>query len=290
MAARIADYEYGWVINDILTYGEKKKGRNGNTYSLFAKSMTIYARDAFPIITSKKVAWKHAIKELLWHLSKDSSNVNALGSAKHLWEKWADKDGYLTSSYGRMWRKFPLPDKKIQGEQWALNEFVVWDEETKGYVFDQIAWLINEIKINPGSRRLVITAWHPANATVASIPPCQPAFTFNIQGEYLNCFVHARSQDCALGLPFDLIAYSALQQIICQLTGYKKGHLNLTMVDAHIYEEHLEDLAKQISRPKIDCVPELVIQPFNNIDELTLDHFDMLDYKSHEAIKYELKS
>lgn len=286
--ARLADHEYNCLIKDILNYGVKKEGRNGNTISLFAKTMEIFVNDAFPIVTSKKVAWRHAIKELLWHLGVDSSNINGLGTSKHLWEKWANKEGYLSSSYGRMWRKFPMPNHVMPGEVWAKNEFVSGDS-INGYTFDQIGWLINEIRCNPGSRRLVVSAWHPGNATAAILPPCQPTFTFNVQNDYLNCFVNVRSQDCVLGLPFDMIAYSTLLQIISQLTNKKKGNLIIYMTDAHIYEEHLPAIKEQVQRDPIDCVPELVIHPFNDISELTMEHFDMLDYVSHDAIKYELK-
>lgn len=282
------DTEYNLLINDIIGQGFEKKIRNGSTLSSPCLNIKANLTEAFPIITTKKVAWKHAIKELLWHLGPDSSNINGLGTSKHIWEKWADKDGYLSSSYGRMWRKFPLPRNTVKGEKWSDNEFVVWDKETRGYVFDQIAWVVNELKVNPGSRRLSVSAWHPANATVAILPPCQPAFTFNVVNNLLVCSVHARSQDCALGLPFDLIAYAALTQIIAKLVGLIPWGLYIHMVDAHIYSQHVEALRSQVGNIGKDCKPKLIIKDFNSIEELTVDHFSLENYESHEAISYEL--
>lgn len=283
------DKQYNSLIRNIIMTGLEKPVRNGFTKTKIGQTLDFDLSGKFPIISTKKVAWKHAVRELLWHLGPDSSNINALGPAKHLWQKWADKNGYLSSSYGRMWRKFPMPNNRQPGESWSDNEFVTGND-LDGFTFDQIGWLINELKVNPNSRRLVITSWHPGNATAAVLPPCQPSFTFTVMdNKFLCCIVHARSQDCVLGLPFDIIAYAVLTQIIAKLTNLHPYWLQLNLVDAHIYSVHLEKVMEQIQRePITETWPEMNIKEFKSIEELTLDHFELLDYKSHEPIQYEL--
>ena len=190
----------------------------------------------FPLLTTKDLSgfrWNSLIHELLWYLSGEE-HIRDLREETGIWDAWADEAGHLDTAYGRFWRRYPIPDEDAQlpGESWP--------EDTHRWVnddgtFDQLAYVMDQLEENPNSRRLVVNAWHPANATVSTLPPCHYTFVFNVQGDRLNVHLTQRSGDIALGVPFNVAAYSLLAQAVAQRTGFELGSFGHTIVDAHVY-------------------------------------------------------
>jgi thymidylate synthase len=242
--------------------------------------------------------WKSLLYEVLWYLSGEE-HIRNLKQHTKIWDAWADENGRLQTAYGRFWRRFPVPDKSaaLDGEIFVdeSNPFVK-KESNGALVFDQVGWVINEIKKNPNSRRLVITAWHPANAVISKLPPCHYTFAFNVSNGKLNCHLTQRSGDIALGIPFNLAAYSILTQIIAQETNLELGYFAHTIIDAHIYVaekgsptekyDHLEGLKLQLTREPFP-LPQLKIAK-KPIDELTFEDFELSGYQHHPKIKFEV--
>jgi thymidylate synthase len=200
-----------------------------------------------------------------------------------IWDAWADEEGNLETAYGYYWRHFPSAEKDKSGE-WKVREV------------DQIQYVIDEIKRKPYSRRLVVSAWEPGNATKSKLPPCHYSFAFNVSNGKLNCHLTQRSGDIALGIPFNLAAYSILTQIIAQETGLGLGYFAHTIIDAHIYVaekgsstekfDHREGLLEQLKREPLP-LPSLKIAK-KPINELQFEDFELIDYKYHEKIKFQV--
>ena len=275
--------QYLDLVNEVLKRGTRKENRTGvDTISAFNINYSIDLNEGFPLLTTKEISWKNIVIENLWFLSGDL-HIGLL--KKHgckFWDHWADDEGYVPSAYGNFWRKFP-----IHGS----------DEYT-----DQVKYVLNTLKTNPNSRRLVISAWAPGNAQKSGLPPCHLLFIFNVQydkdGEPRLC-VHLtqRSCDVALGVPYNIAGYSFLLHLFAHLSNMKVGTFGHTLVDAHIYTkkadgsmdeyDHIPGLIEQTKR-KIKSLPELVINP--DIKSLE-DVMDLLD-KDTETImsKFELKN
>ena len=216
--------EYLDLVKLVIDEGTHKKSRTGiDTISYFGAFYKVDLQKGFPLLTTKKVEWKSLLKEVLWYLSGEN-HIRNLRQHTKIWDAWADENGRLQTAYGRFWRRFPVPESKavLDGEVYVdENHPFVHREENGSLSFDQVGWVINEIKNNPNSRRLVISAWHPANAVISKLPPCHYTFTFNVNDGKLNCHLTQRSGDIALGIPFNLGAYSMLTQIIAQETEFK---------------------------------------------------------------------
>jgi len=275
--------EYHDLVRLVLENGQRKSSRTGvDTLSYFGAFYKVDLAQGFPLLTTKKVEWKSLLHEVLWYLSGEN-HIRNLRNHTKIWDAWADENGNLETAYGYYWRHFPSAEKDAQGN-WKVREV------------DQIAYVINEIKRNPNSRRLVISAWEPGNATTSKLPPCHYTFAFNVQGNKLNCHLTQRSGDIALGIPFNLAAYSMLTQIIAQETGLELGHFAHTIVDAHIYVadkgtpmekyDHREGLIEQLKRDFLP-LPKLVIAK-KPIDELKFEDFELVGYQSHPKIKFEV--
>ncbi len=275
--------EYHDLVRLVLENGQRKSSRTGvDTLSYFGAFYKVDLAQGFPLLTTKKVEWKSLLHEVLWYLSGEN-HIRNLRNHTKIWDAWADENGNLETAYGYYWRHFPSAEKDAQGN-WQVREV------------DQIAYVINEIKRNPNSRRLVISAWEPGNATTSKLPPCHYTFAFNVQGNKLNCHLTQRSGDIALGIPFNLAAYSMLTQIIAQETGLELGHFAHTIVDAHIYVadkgtpmekyDHREGLIEQLKRDFLP-LPKLVIAK-KPIDELKFEDFELVGYQSHPKIKFEV--
>jgi thymidylate synthase len=205
----------------------------------------------------------------------------------------------LQTAYGRYWRRYPVPEKGAAlGEEVFVDENhpFVTKEKNGSLTFDQIGWVIDQIKNNPNSRRMVVTAWHPANAVISKLPPCHYTFTFNVNDGKLNCHLTQRSGDIALGIPFNLAAYSLLTQIIAQEAGLELGFFAHTIIDAHIYVadkgskmeeyDHVEGLKEQLTREPYE-LPKLKIAK-KPLDQLTFEDFELVGYKHHPRIKFEV--
>lgn len=291
--------QYHDLVKLVMNEGVRKSSRTGvDTISYFGAFYRVDLSEGFPLLTTKKMEWKSLLYEVLWYLSGEE-HIRNLKQHTKIWDAWADENGRLQTAYGRFWRRFPVPEKSaaLDGEIFVDENHPFVKRESNGtLVFDQVGWVINEIKKNPNSRRLVITAWHPANAVISKLPPCHYTFAFNVSNGKLNCHLTQRSGDIALGIPFNLAAYSILTQIVAQETNLELGYFAHTIIDAHIYVaekgsptekyDHLEGLKLQLTREPFP-LPKLTIAK-KPIDQLTFENFELIGYQHHPKIKFEV--
>lgn len=233
------DNTYKQLIKEVLASGNFKKNRTDvATISKFGVDYTIDNSNGFPLLTTKKMdgfRWDSLIHELIWYFSGEH-HIRNLREKTSIWDAWADDDGNLDTAYGRFWRRYPIPEdeSKMPGESWTANKNI-WDDDDEQF-FDQIQYVIDNLKENPNSRRHVVTAWHPANAAISTLPPCHYTFVFNVQnGNELNLHLTQRSGDIALGVPFNIASYALLQCLIANETGLEVGKFHHSITDAHIY-------------------------------------------------------
>jgi len=275
--------QYLDLVKTVINEGIRKPNRTGiDTISYFSAFYKVDLSKGFPLLTTKKMEWKSLLREVLWYLSGEN-HIRNLRKHTKIWDAWADADGNLETAYGYYWRHFPSAKKDSSGN-WIVEEV------------DQIKYVIDEIKRNPYSRRLVVSAWEPGNAEKSKLPPCHYTFAFNVCDGKLNCHLTQRSGDIALGIPFNLAAYAMLTQIIAQETDLEPGFFAHTIIDAHIYVadkgtmqeryDHLEGLKLQLTREPLP-LSKLIINK-KPIDELTFEDFNLVGYQSHEKIKFEV--
>lgn len=271
------------LVRQVLRDGVVKSSRTGvDTLSLFSAHYQVDLSAGFPLLTTKKMNWPSILRELLWYLSGDD-HIRNLQRHTKIWDAWADEEGNLDTAYGYYWRKFPSASRDQAGK-WRVQEI------------DQIHYVIDTLKRDPNSRRLVVSAWEPGNAISSKLPPCHYTFTFHVSEGKLNCHLSQRSGDIALGIPFNMAAYAALTQMIAQEVGLGLGRFAHTIVDAHIYMakegaathdfDHVEGLKAQLQREPLP-LPRLIIakKPF---DMLTFEDFELVGYKCHEPIKFKV--
>jgi thymidylate synthase len=281
--------QYLDLVKYVLENGERKVNRTGvATLATFAYFYKVNLQDGFPLLTTKKMYFNSMLHELFWYLSGEA-HIRNLSKKTKIWDAWADKDGNLETAYGRFWRRFPVPEEGIEGENWG-KKWTKKDRETGGRVFDQIQYVIDslkEVKKNPehpNARRLVVSAWHPANAAESKLPPCHYSFCFNVLGNKLNCHLTQRSCDIALGVPFNLSCYALLTILIARETGFKPGEFGHTLVDAHIYENHIDGLKEQLKRkPKPLSKISIARKPLN---KLKFEDIKLRKYDFHPGIKF----
>jgi thymidylate synthase len=275
--------EYLDLVKLVMEEGIRKPSRTGiDTLSYFGAFYKVDLSKGFPLLTTKKMEWKSLLHEVLWYLSGEN-HIRNLRKHTKIWDAWADENGELETAYGYYWRHFPSAVKDKNGE-WKVTEI------------DQIRYIIDEIKNKPYSRRLVVSAWEPGNATKSKLPPCHYSFAFNVSNNKLNCHLTQRSGDIALGIPFNLAAYSMLTQIIAQEVGLEPGFFAHTIIDAQIYVadkgsptekyDHLEGLKEQLKRTPGE-LPRLIIA-HKPIDELTFEDFELVNYNPQGKIKFEV--
>jgi len=275
--------QYLELIKKVIDNGVRKQTRTGvDTISYFGAFYKVDLAEGFPLLTTKKMHWNSILHEVLWYLSGEN-HIRNLRKYTKIWDAWADENGNLETAYGYYWRHFPSAEKNKDGE-WIVREV------------DQIKYVIEEIERNPNSRRLVVNAWEPGNATKSKLPPCHYSFVFNVTDKKLNCHLTQRSGDIALGIPFNLAAYSLLTQVIAHRTGLGVGQFAHTIVDAHIYVgdkgtemekyDHLEGLKEQLKRDPLP-LPQLKIAS-KPIDELVFEDFELINYQHHDKIKFEV--
>ncbi len=241
-----ADMEqYQRLVEEVLTTGTYKPNRTGvDTIASFSRHYEVDLAAGYPLLTTKRMdnfRWDSMIHEFLWYLS-GQAHIRDLSEHTSIWDAWADEDGWLDTAYGRFWRRFPVPDDPAQlpGEHWSENDRWVTEEADGRRVFDQFQYVLDTLEENPHSRRMVVTAWHPANAAGSTLPPCHYTFVFNVQGDRLHLQLQQRSGDIALGVPFNLAAYALLLKAVAHQTGFKPGRFAHSIVDAHIYVGHGE--------------------------------------------------
>jgi len=252
-------------MREVLETGPGKSDRTGTgTRSVFGRQLRFDLAAGFPLVTTKKLHLKSIVHELLWFL-QGSTNIGYLrDNGVRIWDEWADEDGDLGPIYGHQWRSWPAPN---------------------GTSIDQIAWLINEIKTNPTSRRLIVSAWNAAAIDEMALPPCHTMFQFYVRDGRLSCQLYQRSADIFLGVPFNIASYALLTLMVAQVTGNEPGDFVHTLGDAHLYNNHLEQAAEQLSRaPR--SLPTMTLNPdVVDIDGFTFDDFMLSDYDPHPHIK-----
>jgi len=272
------------LVQNVLDNGVWKNNRTGvRTLSNFAEFYKVDLSKGYPLLTTKKVFFRSVIMELLWYL-RGEDHIKWLRDDNdiHIWDAWADEEGYVGPIYPVLWRRFPMA-KASDGTKYkpiGSNGQKEWGYDE----FDQVQNAIHLLKTNPESRRIVISAWHPGLLGEMGLPPCHIMYIFNVSGGKLHCHLTQRSGDIALGIPFNLACYSALTLAIAQEVGLQPGTFAHTIVDAHIYEDHIDGLKEQLKR-KPKALPELRIAK-KPIDELSYEDFELLNYDPHPGIKF----
>jgi thymidylate synthase len=239
--------EYHALVGNTLSGGTYKPNRTeADAIATFGEYYECDIGDSYPLLTTKRMdtfRWDSMLYELVWYVS-GRHHVQSLSEKTAIWDAWADEDGALPSAYGRFWRRFPVPGREAQlpGEAWADAgcPWVTHDDETGTLVFDQLGYVVDTLRgDNPArdrhSRRLVVSAWHPANGAVSDLPPCHYTFVFNVQGGRLHCHLTQRSADVTLGVPFNVAAYALLAKVVATVTDIEPGTFAHTHVDAHVY-------------------------------------------------------
>lgn len=256
--------QYLDLLEDILSNGIEKSDRTGvGTKSVFGRQLRFNLGDGFPLLTTKKLHLKSIIYELLWFLKGDT-NIGYLNDhGVHIWDDWADSDGNLNKIYGYQFRS--------------------WEGK-----FDQISNVIEQIKIHPESRRLVVSAWNASEIDEMALAPCHCLFQFNVRGEYLDLQLYQRSADCFLGVPFNIASYSLLLMMVSQVTGYKPGEFVHTLGDAHLYLNHLEQAEEQIKRTPYELPSMKINKDITNIFDFKYEDFELVGYRSWPHIKAEV--
>ncbi len=275
--------EYLDLVRLVLENGVRKPSRTGvDTISYFGAFYRVDLSKGFPLLTTKEVNYASCLRELLWYLSGED-HIRNLRQHTKIWDAWADEQGNLETAYGRYWRRFPHPYQDNEGH-WRVREV------------DQIQYVIDTLRREPTSRRLVVSAWEPGNAQTSKLPPCHYSFVFNVQDNRLNCHLSQRSGDVALGIPFNLACYATLTQMIAQEVGLEVGWFGHTIVDAHIYcadagtpmaqYDHVAGLREQLGREPRP-LPRLHIarKPF---DKLQFEDFQLDGYSPHPRLKFKV--
>ena len=257
--------QYLNLIDRVMKEGSVKNDRTGTgTKSIFGHQMRFDLSKGFPCITTKKLHLKSIIHELLWFLAGDTNTKYLNDNGVRIWDEWADDDGNLGSIYGYQWRSWPSAD---------------------GNHIDQISQVINDIKSNPNSRRLIVSAWNVGDIKNMALPPCHAFFQFYVNENKLSCQLYQRSADIFLGVPFNIASYSLLTMMIAQVCNLQYGDFVHTLGDAHIYKNHFEQVKTQLTRePK--TLPKMMINPnIKNIFDFKFEDFDLVDYNPHPHIK-----
>ncbi|MFN3266056.1 MAG: thymidylate synthase [Deinococcales bacterium] len=260
--------QYHRFLQHILDHGTAKSDRTGTgTRSVFGYQMRFDLAVGFPLVTTKKVHWKSVVGELLWFLMGDTNNNTLEQMGISIWREWARADGSLGPIYGHQWRS--------------------WTGKN-GETIDQLAWLLAEIQHNPDSRRLIVSAWNVADLPEMALLPCHTMFQFYVANGKLSCQLYQRSADAFLGVPFNIASYALLTQMIAHVCNLELGEFVHTFGDAHIYNNHLEQVQLQLSR-KPRPLPRVHLNPdVRDLFGFRLGDIELLDYNPHPRIKAEV--
>ena len=258
---------YLQLLRDVLERGARRDDRTGTgCLSIFGYQMRFPLQAGFPLLTTKQLHLPSIVHELLWFL-RGESHIDYLRRHKvRIWDLWADKDGHLGPIYGVQWRRWPI---------------------SGGGHIDQVQDVIEQIKENPYSRRLLVSAWNVAQLHQMALPPCHLLFQFYVQDGRLSCQLYQRSADVFLGLPFNIASYSLLTMMVAQLCGLQLGEFVHTIGDAHLYLNHIEQAKQQLGRTPY-ALPQLHIKPRSTIDEFMYEDFSLEHYQAHPHIKAEV--
>ncbi len=256
--------QYLELLGDILENGVDRGDRTGTgTRGVFGRQLRFDLSEGFPLLTTKKVHLKSIILELLWFI-RGETNVKWLQErGVSIWNEWADENGELGPVYGKQWRSWEAPD---------------------GRTIDQLSWVINEIITNPNSRRLVVSAWNPADVPSMALPPCHLLFQFFVANGRLSCQLYQRSADVFLGVPFNIASYALLTMMVAQVTGLKPGEFVHSFGDTHLYQNHFEQARTQLARRPYP-LPKMTLNPsVRNIEDFVFEDFTLETYQAHPAI------
>lgn len=257
--------QYHDLLHHVLANGNQKGDRTGTgTTSVFGYQMRFDLAEGFPLLTTKKVHLKSIIHELLWFLQGSTNIAYLKEHGVRIWDEWADEQGNLGPVYGYQWRNWPKPD---------------------GTHIDQITQVVNAIKNNPDSRRLIVSAWNVADVDQMKLPPCHAFFQFYVADGKLSCQLYQRSADIFLGVPFNIASYALLTMMVAQVCGLKLGDFVHTLGDAHIYSNHMQQVQEQLSRtPR--ALPTMRLNPeVKDIFGFEYEDFVLENYDPYPAIK-----
>lgn len=262
------DQQYIALLNRLLEEGTPKSDRTGTgTLSLFGHQMRHDLSEGFPLLTTKKLHLRSIIYELLWFLRGDTNIAYLKENRVRIWDEWADEEGNLGPVYGHQWRSWPAPD---------------------GRKIDQISRVMEMIKSNPDSRRLIVSAWNVADVEQMALPPCHTLFQFYVADGKLSCQLYQRSADTFLGVPFNIASYALLTMMVASVTGYEPGEFIHTFGDVHLYSNHVEQAREQIKRSPRP-LPVMKINPdVKDIFSFGYEDFELLHYDPHPHIKAEV--
>lgn len=257
--------QYHDLLQHILDEGTKKEDRTGTgTISVFGYQMRFDLNEGFPFVTTKKLHLRSIIHELLWFLKGDTNIQYLKENNVSIWDEWADEEGNLGPVYGSQWRSWPAAD---------------------GRHIDQIKQILDQIKNNPDSRRIIVSAWNVGEIDKMALPPCHAFFQFYVADGKLSCQLYQRSADTFLGVPFNIASYALLTMMIAQVCGLKPGDFVHTLGDAHLYSNHLEQARLQLSRD-FRPLPQMKINPdINDLFDFKYEDFELVNYDPHPHIK-----
>ena len=270
--------QYLDLMQHVLDHGTDKSDRMGTgTRSVFGYQMRFDLADGFPMVTTKKLHLRSIIHELLWFIAGDTNTAYLKANGVSIWDEWATEDGDLGPVYGKQWRAWEGPN---------------------GVVVDQLAELVHNLKTNPDSRRHVLSAWNPtvlpdpskspvenAEAGLQALPPCHCLFQFYVADGKLSCQLYQRSADIFLGVPFNIASYALLTMMLAQVCGYQPGDFVHTLGDAHLYSNHLEQAALQLTRQPYPLPTMHLDASVTDIEAFRFEHFQLEGYTSHPHIK-----
>ncbi|MEZ2416721.1 thymidylate synthase [Luteibacter sp. RCC_6_2] len=253
------------LLRHVLEHGAEKSDRTGTgTRSVFGWQMRYDLSKGFPLVTTKKLHLKSIVHELIWFLQGDTNTAYLKEHGVSIWDEWADAKGDLGPVYGAQWRAWPTAD---------------------GKTVDQIAWLVDEIKRNPDSRRMIVSAWNVGELPKMALMPCHTMFQFYVANGKLSCQLYQRSGDIFLGVPFNIASYALLTHMVAQVTGLEPGDFIHTLGDAHLYSNHVEQATKQLAREPRP-LPKLVLNPdVRSLFDFRFEDVAIAGYDPHPAIK-----
>ena len=257
--------QYLNLLRHVKSNGIKKADRTGTgTVSVFGYQMRFNLEDGFPAMTTKKLHFKSIIHELLWFLNGDTNTKYLNDNGVSIWDEWADENGDLGPVYGAQWRSWPAAD---------------------GKTIDQISGVIDQIKNNPDSRRLIVSAWNVGELDQMALMPCHAFVQFYVADGKLSCQLYQRSADIFLGVPFNIASYALLTMMVAQVCELRPGDFVHTLGDAHLYLNHMQQVDEQLSRQPL-ALPVMEINPeINSIFDFKYDDFELVNYESHPSIK-----
>ncbi|WP_110112261.1 thymidylate synthase [Bacillus sp. CGMCC 1.16541] len=257
--------QYLELCEHVLKGGTKKEDRTGTgTISTFGYQMRFDLQEGFPLVTTKKLHLKSIIHELLWFLNGDTNVKYLQDNGVRIWNEWADEHGELGPVYGHQWRSWPTAD---------------------GQTIDQISNLIDQIKNNPDSRRLIVSAWNVADVDNMALPPCHCLFQFYVANGKLSCQLYQRSADIFLGVPFNIASYALLTMMVAQVCDLEPGEFVHTFGDAHIYTNHLDQVKLQLTREPHPLPTMKINKDVKSIFDFKYDDFELVNYQAHPHIK-----